>query len=76
MYPARADSEAILAACGARRYFANHFQMRVSHVVLPFSWDRCSMIEPAIRLNSLSGSEARRLEAVMPATRAARSTAT
>jgi hypothetical protein len=50
--------------------------MRVSHVVLPFSWDRCSMIEPAIRLNSFSGSEARRLEAVMPATRAARSTAT
>ena len=33
MHPARADSQAILAAFGTRRYIANHFQMRVNHLV-------------------------------------------
>jgi hypothetical protein len=58
MHPGRADSQAILAAFGARRYFANHFQMRVSHVV-SFSSGRRSMVEPAFRLSPFSGSEVR-----------------
>jgi len=58
MHPARADSQALLAAFGARRYIANHFQMRVSHVV-PFSYSRRSMVESAFRLSPFSGSEAR-----------------
>jgi hypothetical protein len=33
VYPARADSQAFLAAFGTRRYIANHFQMRVNHLV-------------------------------------------
>jgi hypothetical protein len=47
MHPARADSQAILAAFGARRYIANHFQMRVSHVLS--SSNRRSIVESAIR---------------------------
>jgi hypothetical protein len=58
VHPPRADSQAILAAFGARRYFANHFQMRVSHVV-SFSSGRRSMVEPAFRLSPFSGSEVR-----------------
>jgi hypothetical protein len=48
MHPARADSQAILAAFGTRRYIANHFQMQVSHLV-PFS--RRSMVESLFRLS-------------------------
>lgn len=47
MHPARADSQAILAALGARRYIANHFQMRVSHVLS--SSRRRSIVESAFR---------------------------
>ena len=47
VHPPRADSQAILAAFRTRRYIANHFQMRVSHVLS--SSNRRSIVESAIR---------------------------
>ena len=47
MHPTRADPQTFLATLGARRYIANHFQMRVSHVLS--SSNRRSIVESAIR---------------------------
>jgi hypothetical protein len=51
VYPTRADSQAILAAFGTRRYIANHFQMRINHLVpIPFMPEACAMIRQLTQL--------------------------